>query len=120
MCISCLLHGCFARMLCVVPLTCCVLPGRQAQRAAVVRQQSEKALREFKQRVTDRLEDKLDSAEENRQNQIKAIKVKLQEHVSCTISLLFSCSCAGVVWICVKSVPLWHFTSTLFFLGQWH
>ena len=43
-----------------------------------VRKQSEVASQKLKEKIYE----KLDSAEENRQNQIKSIRLKLQEHVS--------------------------------------
>ena len=50
----------------------------QAQKVEEVRKQSEVASQKLKEKIYE----KLDSAEENRQNQIKSIRLKLQEHVS--------------------------------------
>lgn len=50
----------------------------QARKVQEVRKQSEVASQKLKEKIYE----KLDSAEENRQNQIKSIRLKLQEHVS--------------------------------------
>ena len=61
---------------------CCVSRLSQAQRVEEVRKQSEVATQELHQKLKNKIDEKLDSAEENRQNQIKSIRLKLQEHVS--------------------------------------
>ena len=54
----------------------------QAQRVEEVRKQSEAVCEQAADKLREKISVKLDGAEENRQNQLKSIKIKLQEHVS--------------------------------------